>query len=598
MTIWTDHPQTTVDDTQAVGSRISRRTFLKVGGAGALAAGTAGSVVFEQSSAHGRVAWDKEADVVVVGSGAAGCAAALFAHETKASVVLLEKAPIFGGTTAKSGGVFWIPNNYLMREKGVIDSREGLLRYLARVSFPTLYNPRDTARFGMPEDIHQLHAVFYDNASATIDGLTEMGLKCQPWMDWDNIHPMPDYNSQLPENRDVHWRALLPNTADSLQSGGAALIRQLKGMIDQRTIPILLSHRVVRLVVNAKGEVVGVEAMNEDEKTVTVRARRGVIFGSGGFTGNVEMCLNYLRGPIFGGCGVPTCEGDLIPMATAVRAKLANMNNAWWWPVIVEQALQFRSVPTGIDQIPGDSSILVNAYGRRCVNEKIQYNERTQAHFVWDPVRARYPNHIMFMIYDQSCRERFGNSPEAIFEGLIVKAGVTAPYILSAQTLPDLANVIQKRLIEIADRTGNYQLEPDFIANLAQTVDRFNQFARTGVDLDFHRGEAPVELAFHGNPEGNTGPNVTMRPISPTGPYYAVMVGGGTLDTKGGPKIDSNAQILDMNEQPIQGLYGAGNCIASPAGQAYWSGGVTIGSALTFGAIAGKAVAKAPVNAI
>src|SRR4029450_7250621 len=116
-----------------------------------------------------------------------------------------------------------------------------------------------------------------------------------------------------------------------------------------------------------------------------------------------------------------------------VRAKLGNMNNAWWSGVILEQALQNRSTPQGIAQTPGDSVILVNADGRRCVNEKIQYNERTQIHFVWDPVRSRYPNQTLVMIGDQSCRERFGGRAAEI-----VRPGVTAPYVLQANTLDEL----------------------------------------------------------------------------------------------------------------------------------------------------------------
>src|SRR5262249_47680943 len=326
---------------------------------------------------------------------------------------------------------------------------------------------------------------------------------------------------------------------------------------------------------NGKGEVVGVEARNGNQ-TVSVHGRKGVIFGTGGFTSNPDMSLNYLRGPIFGGCTVPTGEGDFVKIASSVRAKPGNMSHAWWGAVIVEQALQNRSTPNGIGQTPGDSVILVNCEGKRCVNEKIQYNERTQAHFYWDPSRGRYPNHIMIMVYDEGCRQRYGAT-----SGLIVRPGLSAPYVLTAPTLDQLQTVVEQRLAQIADKTGNYRLDSTWAATLKETVARYNQFATAGKDLDFHRGEAPIELHFHGAPKDNPSPNPTMRPISDAGPYYAVLIGGGTLDTKGGPKINAKSEVLDVDEKPIPGLYGAGNCIASPAGQAYWAAGGTIGTGIT-----------------
>jgi succinate dehydrogenase/fumarate reductase flavoprotein subunit len=89
-----------------------------------------------------------------------------------------------------------------------------------------------------------------------------------------------------------------------------------------------------------------------------------------------------------------------------------------------------------------------------------------------------------------------------------------------------------------------------------------------------------------------------MYPFAASGPYHAILIGGGTLDTKGGPKINAKSQVIDTREKPIPGLYGAGNCIASPAAQAYWSAGGTLGPAITFGYIAGLNASLEPVKAV
>ncbi|PWT86850.1 MAG: flavoprotein, partial [Blastocatellia bacterium] len=474
-------------------SRVSRRAFLKAAGSGTLlTAATAAAVVAEESPAFAERRWDHEVDVAVVGSGAAAASAALFAHDAGAKVTILEKAAVFGGTSRKSGGGYWIPNNYLLRGRGWTDSRDDCIRYMARTAYPTLYNAGDS-RFGLPEIEYGLLTSFYDNASPTLDALRTMGVFDNHvfWVN-DDGEFWPDYYAQLPENKAVRGRTLFPAHGDGSRGNGAYMMDLMRAAVDKRKIPVLLRHRAARLVVNAKGEAVGLEAMTED-KTVSIRARKGVIFGSGGFTSNAEMSLNFLRGPVFGGCTVPSGQGDFVHIGAAAGAKLANMANAWWWPVILEQALQFRSTPGGIGQPPGDSMITVNRYGRRVVNECIQYNERNQAHFAWDPQTCSYPNLIMFVIYDQFTRDRFGET-----SGLVVRQGITAPYILGGQTLEELAAAIEKRLAEIADRTGGFHLDRAFVPNLKATIARFNQFAETGVDVDFHRGEAPIEKANFG----------------------------------------------------------------------------------------------------
>jgi 3-oxosteroid 1-dehydrogenase len=578
-------------------SHVSRRHFMKAAGAGTLlTSASAAAVTFTESVAYAQERWDREVDVAVVGSGAAASSATLFAHVGGASVIMLEKAAFVGGTTAKSGGQFWIPNNFRMREKGLQDSKEGCLRFMARLSYPTLYSPTAT-RFGLPEHEYSLIEAFYDNASPAIDALRTMGVGDLQEGPSDHLaEPNGDRYWELPEHSPLLGRSMQPSSPDGTRATtkiGMSLITQFKAAIDKRAIPVLLGHRVSRLVLNSGREVIGVETTTADNQTLSVRARRGVIFGSGGFTMNPDLCRTYLRGPIFGGCAAPTNQGDFVLIAQAVGAQLGNMANAFWGPCVVEQALVSRSVPSAIFSLPGDSLIQVNCEGKRVADEKRYYNDRTQVHFYYDPHRGRYPNLIQILIYDQRCRERFGtNNPF----GIMSAPGTSAAAVMTAQTLDELTRVVDARLAEIADRTGNFRLDPDFMANLRQTIARFNQFAETGVDLDFHRGTFRF---YDYNPEvrGTEKPSAAMYPIASTGPYYAVLIGGGTLDTKGGPKINAHAQVLDTQGTPIPGLYGAGNCIASPAGQGYWSGGGTIGPAMTFGAIAGKHAAQQPVKA-
>jgi hypothetical protein len=331
---------------------------------------------------------------------------------------------------------------------------------------------------------------------------------------------------------------------------------------------------------------------------VTVRARKAVVFGSGGFTHNPEMVLNFQRGPMFGGCAVPTNEGDFVSIGEANGARLGNMNSAFRAQLVVEQALNFSSVPSDIFFITGDTSMLVNRFGQRVVNEKRNYNDRTQAHFTWDPVRAEWPNLLLFWVYDERTATYWQNSYP------LPKAGDTAPYVLKGGTLDELGQAIDGRLAELSAKTGGVRLDGTFAANFKQTVSRFNDFAKRGVDQDFMRGDFPYDLEWPTSPpkiEGVTWPtpdqpNITMYPLRSEGPYYAIIVGAGTLDTNGGPVINRLGQVVDTTGSPIPGLYGAGNCIANPGGPAYWGGGSTLGPAITYGYIAGLNAASESIK--
>ena len=528
--------------------------------------------------------WDEETDVVVVGTGAAGSAAAVFARQAGAAVLMVEKADYYGGTTAKSQGGYWIPNNSLMRGRGLADPRDAALRYMARLAHPESYDPQQPT-LGLAARDFALIAAFYDNAARVVDALGAAGALASTFFPGGaGFQYMPDYYAHLPENAAPFGRILSPRMADGSPGFGIEIARQFEAATKNLSIPVRFGHRAQRLVRDANGAVSGLEVATGAGDLRRIRARRGVIFGTGGFIHNPELRREFLRGTVYGGCTVPAAQGDLIPIAIAAGAQLGNMQNAWWSQVVFEQAVVSSAVPMNVFVSPGDSMLQVNRYGRRFVNEKFVYNERTQLHFVWDPVRAEFTNLLTFMVYDQRTAGQFA--------GMYPLAQGEAPYVLRADTLSGLASAIGERLATLKHASGGFALDAGFADNLKSTVERFNGFAKTGKDLDFQRGETPVEKYFHAlyRPPGqqNPAPNATLHPLAAQGPYYAIILCAGVLDTKGGPKIDAHARMLDASGQPIAGLYGAGNCIAAPAAQAYWSAGATIGSALVFGALAGE----------
>jgi hypothetical protein len=345
------------------------------------------------------------------------------------------------------------------------------------------------------------------------------------------------------------------------------------------------------VLTNADREVVGVEAERADGTHVRVRARRAVVFATGGYTHDRELVSTFQPGPLYGGCAVPTNQGDFIYIATALGARLGHMQSAWYAQVVLEQALRFAAVPDAVFMPPGDSMILVNRMGRRCVNEKANHNERPQVHFFWDSTSRSWVNQLLFMVYDQRTAEMFaGRFP-------LPARGAGSPYVLKGDTLDELAKRIDNRLERLAPRTGGVSLDIEFPDRLAGTVRRFGKFAETGIDVDYDRGGRLQDRLFHSKVwsfpnrqtrwAANDKPNVTMYPLAESGPYYAIILAAGTLDTHGGPVVDANGRVLATDGAPIPGLYGAGNCIASPTGRACYGHGATLGPALAFAYLAG-----------
>jgi 3-oxosteroid 1-dehydrogenase len=526
-------------------------------------------------------AFDAEADIVVVGGGGGGLPAALFSRWLGNEVILLEKAPDLGGTAAKAAFWYWVPNNEAMRAAGIEDREEDFLRYVARVSRPAGYDP-DSPTFGLTDWEFAACRAIYESASPAAELLHEKGA-----LPYRHVDAAPDYWSELPEDAAPTGRVFVHVEArESMSDGGRNSIRTMAAKAREDGVDIRVSHRVQRLVIDG-GAVTGVEATTPDGATHRIGARKAVIFATGGFTHDADLRRNFLAVPVFGGCAAMTNEGDFVRIAGRAGAELRNMAHAWMCPIPLERAVARRPDMSGMFSVAGDSMIFVDKRGRRVVNEKLQYNELAQAFFVWDADAAEYPNLVLFQIWDQ--RSQDGSASDE-YGRLIAPPGADDAHVVRGDTLEDLADALRSRLAKYASVTGGLVLADDFAATLRATIERFNGFARTGVDEDFGRGERPVQLLFNGDvAEQPDGTNPTMWPIADDGPYYAALVTGGTLDTKGGPKTDTEGRVLDDLDAPIPGLYGVGNCVASASGGSYWAGGATLGPIIAFAYRAARA---------
>lgn len=527
------------------------------------------------------------ADIIVIGTGAAAFSAAVTARNEGCSVIMLEKADEIGGTTIRSGGGFWTPNNRYQRARGVKEEKEQTLKYMARYSYPHLYNP-EKVHYGVPQNEFELMESFLNHAAEMSEYLENAGVfeLCEE-INWTG-KPQVDYQNHLPENQSVRGRGIYTKDENGKLGYGYVMITHFIKWAQEHNISILLNHEVKRIRRDDRGRVIGVEAQNEG-RSIVFTANKGVIFGSGGFSHNPEMMLHYSRGPIFGGCSAPSNTGDFITMAGEIGAKIGNTGGAFRAQSIFESVLENPGGSNNLFFIAGDSVLEVNRFGKRVMNEKRNYSDRGMVHFVWDPCRAEWTNMLLFLIYDSRTADFWQGFPP------YPVGNPEAPYIIKADTMNELGSAIGARLNSLKDFTGGFSLDEDFTGTLHQTVRKFNAYAENGKDEDFGRGDYEYDREWTTfpptNPNAGKWPqdmekNYTMYPLSEKGPYYCVILSSSTLDTNGGPVINKNAQVLNVRGEIIQGLYGAGNCIASPTANAYWGAGSTIGPGMTFGYLA------------
>jgi 3-oxosteroid 1-dehydrogenase len=530
------------------------------------------------------MSWDHEVDVVVLGSGGAGLTAALSAAAAGASVAVFEKAPTVGGTTAVSGGIVWIPahNRSPDRELTVTDALQYLrtqslgsmddalvetfvrtgpamldfveahsgLRFEIATGFPD-YQPELPG--GQPTGGRSLSAAPFDLAQ-----LGEWATQITSFpADWSNVGFDAETRARL-------HAAIDERTSHLCVAGTALIAGLLKGLLDVGVTP-QVDARAEHLVAEA-GEVTGVRIALPGQ-SLSVRARRGVILSTGGFEWDPVLAQAFLRGPMHGAVSPPNNTGDGLRMAMAHGADLRNMGEAWWVPIVqipgdtIEGKPRSRSVRL---ERTRPRSIIVNAAGRRFVNEACDYNSMAGAFHYLDP-RGGYVNDRGWIVFDSVHLQRYG------FLG--VAPGQPVPDWFCEST--DLA--------ELAAKTG---IDAD---GLTRTVQEWNLHVAAGADPDFGRGSSAYD-GYWGDDSATTLAGKTLGQID-TAPYYAVPVCIGAMGTKGGPRTDPDGRVLHVSGEPITGLFAAGNTMAGATGRAYGGAGGTIGPAMVFGYRAGHTAA-------
>ena len=554
-----------------------------------------------------------DCDLLVAGSGASGMTAAIVAAKNGLKVIVVEKEPVFGGTTALSGGYLWVPNNPVSQEAGVKDSKEAALSYIrheagnqfdadrveafldAGPAMVAFMHEHTHVRFEASPAFSDYHpdapggtaggrSILVQPAKASILGhdlvklrpprkeLTLFGLAIgsgkELWHFYRAFKSPASFMYVTQRLTKFGLDKALTGRSQLLTNGNALAARLFRSARDLG-VEVLLDSPVKSIEREAGGAVTGAIILTPQGSRRVV-ARRGVVLACGGFPQDVARRKALYKHPSAEGEHVsaasPGNTGDGLRMAEAIgAATLMDYPNAGAWAptsLVPRPDGTKGPFPHFVDRgKPGVIAVLRN--GRRFVNEANSYHDFVQG------LEAAIPPGLpveAFLICDHRTIRKYGLGhvkPAPLPLGPSIKSG----YLIKGNSLDELAR--------------NAGVDP---VAFNATVARFNTDVPTGVDTEFGRGSTAYNR-FHGDPQVT--PNPCMAPIK-DGPFYALRVIPGSIGTFAGIKTDRHARVLSEDGAVVAGLYAVGNDMASVLGGNYSGGGITLGPGMAFGFIAGQ----------
>jgi 3-oxosteroid 1-dehydrogenase len=550
--------------------------------------------------------FDETFDWVVVGSGAGSMSSALVMRKAGKSVVILEKTKFVGGTTAKSGGVMWIPNNRFIRADEPDESPEKAITYLDAVCGDS----PDT-----PGTSHEKRLTYVNEAPRMLDFIISQGIEMERASEY-----WPDYYDELPGGcktsrcvtaRYFNTKELGPEWAPRLRPGflpvpaklddgmqlafmkkswkikkifakiafnvvlgkltgksyttaGAALQgRMLKASI-KAGVDIRVDSGVSELIVE-DGKVTGVVTV-KDGKPWRVGSRLGVLVNAGGFAQNQAMRDKYQPGTHAAWSNTPEGDtGEMIQELERVGGVLAQMDQMVGYQTTRSPTFDTDYVkPAGQSLTGRPGAILVDQTGVRYMNEGGSYELFCETMLKRNETVPAMPSWALF---DQGYAEDYQVAGKWVGKDQKPDGWVESGYLKVANTIEELAAQIN--------------VDP---ATLRATVERWNGFVDKGVDEDFGRGSREYDKwlgdPFHG-------PNPSMGRLDKA-PFYAVNMVAADVSTYGGALIDTQGRVTKADGAPIPGLYACGVSTASIMGGVYPGAGASVGPSMTFGYIAAK----------